>query len=102
MLSFQKLRVYQRSIDFLALTMEVLAALPKGRAARSQPRNIAESAGRRTRVDQARFYTHARGSAMEAAAAFDTMRVMKRIDDSRYQRGIELLEGIVAMLTKMT
>jgi hypothetical protein len=27
-------------------------------------------------VDQARFYTHARGSAMEAAAALDTMRVM--------------------------
>ena len=111
MLSFQKLRVDQRSIDFLALTMEVLAALPKGHAdladqlvgaAQSQPRNIAEGAGRRTRVDQARFYTHARGSAMEAAAAFDTLRVMKLIDDSRYLRGIELLEGIVAMLTKMT
>jgi four helix bundle protein len=111
MLSFQKLRVYQRSIDFLALAMEVLAALPKGhadladqllRAAQSQPRNIAEGAGRRTSVDQARFYTHARGSAMEAAAALDTMRVMKLIDNSRYLCGIELLEGIVAMLTKMT
>lgn len=108
MLSFQKLRVYQRSIDFLALTMEILAALPKGhadladqllRAAQSQPRNIAEGAGRRTAVDQARFYTHARGSAMEAAAALDTMRIMKLIDDERYVRGIDLLEGIVAMLT---
>ena len=39
---------------------------------------------------------------MEAAAALDTMQVMKLIDDSRYTRGIELLEGIVAMLTKMT
>ena len=111
MLSFQKLRVYQRSIDFLALMMDVIAALPKGnadladqllRAAQSQPRNIAEGAGRRTSVDQARFYTHARGSAMEAAAALDTMQVMKLIDDRRYARGIELLEGIVAMLTKMT
>jgi hypothetical protein len=35
-------------------------------------------------------------------AALDTMQVMKLIDDSRYARGIELLEGIVAMLTKMT
>lgn len=111
MLSFQKLRVYQRSIEFLALTIDVIATLPKGnadladqllRAAQSQPRNIAEGAGRRTAVDQARFYTHARGSAMEAAAALDTMRVMKLIDDSRYERGIDLLEGIVAMLTKMT
>ena len=39
---------------------------------------------------------------MEAAAALDTMRVMKLIAEPKYQRGIELLEGIVAMLTKMT
>ena len=110
MLSFQKLNVYQRSIEFLALTMEVLGNLPKGhseladqllRAAQSQPRNIAEGAGRRTAVDQARFYTHARGSAMEAAAALDTMRVMKLVADTTYSRGMELLEAIVAMLTKM-
>ena len=111
MLSFQKLRVYQRSIDFLAFATEVIGNLPKGhsaladqllRAAQSQPRNIAEGAGRRTAVDQARFYTHARGSAMEAAAALDTMRVMKLVEDTTYARGIDLLEGIVAMLTKMT
>ena len=46
--------------------------------------------------------THARGSAMEAAAALDTMRVMKLVSETSYTRGIELLEGIVAMLTKMT
>ena len=111
MLSFQRLRVYQRSIEFLALVVEVLAVLPRGnaeladqllRAAQSQPRNIAEGEGRRTAADQARFYTHARGSAMEAAAALDTMRVMKVVSESHYGRGIELLEGIVAMLTKMT
>src|SRR5215210_5928958 len=103
MLSFQKLRIYQRSIEFLALGMDVIGQLPKGhaeladqlvRAAQSQPRNIAEGAGRRTAVDQARFYAHARGSAMEAAAALDTMRVMKVVDDKRYAAGIDLLEGI--------
>ena len=108
-LSFQKLRVYQRSIEFLAI--EIIGELPKGhaeladqllRAAQSQPRNIAEGAGRRTSVDQGRFYTHARGSAMQAAAALDTMRVMKLITEVTHARGIELLEGIVAMLTKMT
>ena len=111
MLSFQKLRVYQRSIEFLALALEIIGELPKGhaeladqllRAAQSQPRNIAEGAGRRTNVDQARFYTHARGSAMEAAAALDTMRVMKLVGETTYARGSDLLEGIVAMLTKMT
>ena len=64
MLSFQKLRVDQRSIEFLAL--------------------------------------HARGSAMEAAAALDTMRVMTLVGETTYARGSDLLEGIVAMLTKMT
>ena len=91
--------------------LEIIGELPKGhaeladqllRAAQSQPRNIAEGAGRRTSVDQARFYTHARGSAMEAAAALDTMRVMKLVGETTYARGIDLLEGIVAMLTKMT
>lgn len=110
MLSFQKLHVYQRSIEFLALSLEIIAPLPKGhaeladqllRAAQSQPRNIAEGAGRRTAVDQARFYTHARGSAMEAAAALDTMRVMSLVEEPMYARGIELLEAIISMLTKM-
>ena len=32
MLSFQKLHVYQRSIQFLALAIEVLRDLPKGNA----------------------------------------------------------------------
>jgi hypothetical protein len=38
---------------------------------------------------------------MEAAAALDTMRVMKLVNEPTYQRGIDLLEGIVALLTKM-
>ena len=39
---------------------------------------------------------------MEAAAALDTMRVMKLVGETTYARRIDLLEGIVAMLTKMT
>jgi len=73
------------------LTIEVIGNLPKGhsdladqllRAAQSQPRNIADGAGRRTAVDEARFYAHARGSAMEAVASLDTMRVMKLIAET--------------------
>jgi hypothetical protein len=92
MLSFQKLRVYQRSIEFLALTVEIIAELPKGhaeladqllRASQSQPRNIAD--GRTS-------YAYRPSS----------MRVMKLISETNYARGIDALEAIVAMLTKMT
>ena len=38
---------------------------------------------------------------MESAAHFDVMRVDELIDAERYAQGIELLERIVAMLTKL-
>ena len=109
MLSFQRLDVYQRAIDFFAFVIE-LNPPPRGhadladqlrRAARSIPANIAEGAGRSTRADGARFYAIARGSAMECAAHLDCYRRLDGIDDAGYTRAFELLEAIVAMLTKM-
>ncbi len=38
---------------------------------------------------------------MEAAAALDMLRVMELVGEEHYTQGMELLEGIVAMLTKM-
>jgi hypothetical protein len=67
MLSFQRLDVYQRSIQFLAFASELIA----------------------------------RGEAMECAASLDVLKVRRLIEQPRYERGIELLEAVVAMLTKM-
>jgi four helix bundle protein len=109
-LSFQRLDVYQRAIQFLALATEILEALPRGhaergdqliRAAESVVRNIAEGAGRWSQADSAKHYKIARGEAMESAACLDVMRLRKLIAPRCHDRGIELLEGIVAMLTKM-
>jgi four helix bundle protein len=110
MLSFQRLDVYQRAIEFLALVGDIVGDLPKGhaeradqlvRAAESVPRNIAEGAGRWSDADSAKHYKIARGEAMECAASLDVMKLRKVVDSARYQQGIHLLEGIVAMLTKM-
>ncbi|MCE9574117.1 MAG: four helix bundle protein [Deltaproteobacteria bacterium] len=110
MLSFQRLDVYQRSIQFLVLAIEVIAKLPRGHAdlasqlrssAQSTIANIAEGAGRRTRADAAHHYFMARGSAMESAAHLDVMKAMAILDEARYREGIDLLESVVAMLTKM-
>jgi four helix bundle protein len=110
MLSFQKLDVYQRAIEFLAFVHRLLSRLPKGhadladqlrRSAQSTPQNIAEGAGRVSKPDKARHYTIARGSAMESASHLDVMKVGDLVDDEEYAYGIGLLERVVAMLTKL-
>ncbi len=110
MLSFQRLDVYQRAIEFLALATEIVESLPRGhaergdqlvRAAESVVRNIAEGAGRWSQGDGSKHYKIARGEAMESASSLDVLKLRKLIAPQRYDRGIELLEGVVAMLTKM-
>jgi four helix bundle protein len=108
MLSFQRLDVYQRSIQFLALCAEVGHSAPRGhaqlldqlkRAATSVTLNIAEAAGRTSRDDACRIYAIARGSAMECAATIDTLLVLSAMDPAHHDRGIQLLHAIVSMLT---
>jgi four helix bundle protein len=110
MLSFQRLDVYQRALEFLVLATEVTESLPRGhaeradqlvRAAESVVRNIAEGAGRWSEANSAKHYKIARGEAMECAASLDVLRLRKLVAADRYDRGIELLEGVVSMLTKM-
>ena len=71
------------------------------RAATSIPLNIAEAAGRTGAADAARTYAIARGSAMESAAVLDALVVLKLVDEETHRRGSDLLERIVAMLTKL-
>ena len=110
MLSFQRLDVYQRAIEFLALAIQIVEALPRGhaergdqliRAAESTVRNIAEGAGRWSELDSSKHYKIARGEAMESAASLDVFKVRKLLAAEHYERGIQLLEGVVGMLTKM-
>jgi four helix bundle protein len=110
MLSFQRLEVYQRAIEFLALVYEIVDDLPRGhsnrgdqlvRAAESVVRNIAEGAGRWSEADSAKHFKIARGEAMESAASLDVMKLRKVVTTQRYELGIRLLESVVAMLTKM-
>src|SRR5215831_1262966 len=100
MLHFQKLDVYQRSIEFLALAHRIRHRLPKGnadladqlrRASQSIPQNIAEGCGRTSRADKARHYAIARGSAMECAAHLDVMKVEVLVESELYERGVDLL-----------
>ena len=110
MLSFQRLDVYQRAIEFGVLAIEMVEELPKGtrgrgdqleRSAESVIRTIAEGAGRWSVADAAKHYKIARGEAMECVASLDILRLRRLVSVDRYERGVQLLEAIVAMLTKM-
>ena len=64
-------------------------------------RPVNDSRATAARADKAKHYTIARGSAMECAAHLGVMRIEELIDEEHYGRGLELLERVVAMLTKM-
>ena len=87
MLHYEKLDVYQVSIQFVAAAVAISEQVPKGyaaladqlrRAAWSIPLNIAEGVGKPSAPDQARFHAIARGSAMTCrfAASKSSNRIL--------------------------
>ena len=110
MLSFQKLDVYQCSIEFVGRAVKIGSSLPKGnaelrdqlrRAALSVPLNIGEAAGRASEADAARHFAIARGSAMECAAVLDVMYTLELVAESQHREANDLLARVVAILTKL-
>ena len=110
MLSFQKLDVYQCSIDFVGKAVKIGGSLPKGhaelrdqlrRAALSVPLNIGEAAGRASEADAARHFSIARGSARECAAVLDVMHALGVVGEPHYREAVELVARVVAMLTRL-
>jgi four helix bundle protein len=109
-LDFEKLDVYQRSIEFLTLAMEIADRTPVGhahladqlrRAAMSIPLNLAEGSGKTQPRDRRRFNTIARGSAMECGATLDVLRVVDRDRGEEIAKAKEVLTRVVAMLSRM-
>jgi four helix bundle protein len=110
MFAFERLDVYQRAIEFLALASQLISAGPRGnailwdqfrRAALSVPLNIAEASGRPSPSEQRRHFAIARGSAMECAAVLDACRILNLVQAGEHGRARELLLRIVQMLSKM-
>jgi four helix bundle protein len=102
-----KLAVYHVAVAFQAAAM---ALLPKGhavlrdqleRASLSTVLNLAEGAGRRSRRDKGRFYTIARGSAMESLALIDVLiaRQITTFDAARTAKDLGI--RVIQMLTKL-
>ena len=109
-LSHEKLDVYQKSIQFLALSAQIIANLPRGngeladqlkRAALSVPLNIGEASGRTGSLDNAKYFSIARGSALESGAIIDACQALQLLDNKTYADAKRLLVAIVSMLSKL-
>ena len=110
LLSYKNLDVYKLSVEFLGLSFNLLAPLPKGhgkladqfrRASMSVPLNIAEAAGEVSPAEAAHHFAISRGSAMECGAILDVFRVVRLANAADLDRGDQLLYRIVSMLSKM-
>ena len=107
---FERLDVYRRAIEFLALAVRVTAHMPRGqadlrdqlrRASTSIPLNIAEASGKTGAADRARFHAIARGSALECAAILDVLHLLGAANLGDVEQGKLLLARVVSMLSKM-
>ena len=111
-LDHENLDVYRCAMDFfLVMATRFGAALPRGeselrdqlkRASMSIPLNIAESCGKTSAPERARFLSIARGSALECGAILDVAVATGVLDPTPVGAAKSLLARIVAMLTKMT
>ena len=115
MFDHEKLDVYQLELKFLGWTTELLVDLADvrspvnkrelsdqlDRASLSALLNTAEGNGRRQGKQRAKFFDDARGSAFECAACLDASVAKKLSTRERIQPGKDLLERIVAMLSKL-
>ncbi len=102
----EKLRVYQRALQFVAFVHPIVAELPAKLSARDQLEraptsillNLAEGNGKRAKVDRCRYLGIASGSALECAACLDILVLKRHLDPTKAAEGKDLLVAIVSML----
>lgn len=109
-INHERLEVYKRSIQLLALTTSISQTLPRGngeikdqfkRASLSVVLNIAEGYGKYNRKDKVRFYQISKGSAHECAAIFDCLEVLGIVESEHYLRGKRLCYEVICMLVAL-
>jgi four helix bundle protein len=107
-LEIDRLHCYQVALEFLALVPQLLPTRGRpdlrdqlDRASTSIVLNTAEGAGRFSKLDRARFFAMARGSATECAALVDVLRLRGLAPQAPCLTARGLLVRIVQMLSKL-
>jgi four helix bundle protein len=102
----EKLVAYQRSIEFVAWSSQLLETLSTklavsdqlDRASTSVPLNIAEGNGKYTSPDRCRYFDTARGSALECAACLDVLVAKGKCTVDQIRSGKAILHETVSLL----
>ena len=106
--AFEKLQVYQKSVDFADTIFTATEHFPRGygflvdqinRAALSIAANIAEGNGRFTKADRRNFFVIARGSAQECVPLLEVARRRSLITNDKHENLKNQLEEIARMLS---
>ena len=105
----EKLDVYRAAIEYVGWAYRYCENLKGHRNAKDQllrasqaiPLNIAEGNGKATDGDRRRYFEIARGSALECGAVQDVLQVCGALSAEDNKSRKELLDRIVAMLTKL-
>ena len=107
-LDAERLDCYRVSLEFVELLPRLIPRRGHrslrdqlDRASASILLNIAEGCGRTSRADKAQFYTIARGSAMECAAALDVLLARHLIAPALHRHARGLLVRVIQMLSKL-
>jgi len=110
MFDHEKFEAYQLSVDYWESAIKLLGSVPAGnsaitdqlkRASLSISLNIAEGTGRRNKRDRARFYSIARGSAMECAALSDLIVRLNPELKEIVEQMKRTLKSVVNILSKI-
>ena len=106
----ERLHVYQAALDFVVVADATIEHFPRGkshladqlqRAATSIVLNIAEGAGKFSKLDKRRYYLSARGSTTECAAIFDILGRLAIVSPAAQAEAKQKLERIASMLIKL-
>ena len=104
----EQLDVYRVALEFERLLPQILPRKGQAdlrnqleRASASVLLNLAEGCGRWAPGEKAHFYSIARGSAMECAAALDVLAARSLLSAPHHRHGRGLLARVVQMLTKL-
>ena len=108
MFSHERFEAYTLAIEFAEIALHIVDQIPSGhsslkdqlrRAAFSIALNIAEGTEKFQSADRIRFYSIARGSAMECAAICDIAKLTDPRLETKVEDGKRMLKSIVNILT---